>query len=267
MANIIQIADVNDHALDCFRSLKLSQAKSTQTFIAETRTVILNALDCKCVPICFLIEEKYISGRDADILSRFDDIPVYTAETEILSTLTGFVLTRGIIALMKRPAPKSFDEVVSGSQRLAVLSKIQDASNVGTILRSAAALGMDGALLDEECCDPFHRKAIRTSTGGVFRLPWAQVRMSGRNIAAELRSKGFVTAALALNKNALSVGSEKIIDRKRPLALFLGSEGDGLDQDTISACDHSLLIPMKNHSDSLNVASAASIAFYEYSIS
>lgn len=266
MPKIRYIDNVNDPILNDYRNLKVSQNELSGTFIAETRTVILNALDCGCIPLSFLMEEKFIDARDSDIISRFPDAVVYTGTHEMLTSLTGFPLTRGILSLMKRPAEKSFTDIVCEKKRIAVLSNIQDASNIGTILRSAAALGMDGVLLTDDCCDPFHRKAIRTSTGGVFRLPWAKLKLNGSDTAIALKKLGFQTAALALNDSSVTLGAENKIDRSLPLALFLGSEGNGLDEETISECDFTLKIPMRHGSDSLNVAAAAAIAFYEYSL-
>lgn len=261
---ICYIKDLEDIALRPYKSLALLREKHDQSscFIAETHTVIQNAINAGCIPHSFLVAEKYIAGRDKVILQRFPDVTVYTASDEILEQLTGFPLTRGILSVMTRPTAYTMESIIKHASRIAVLVNVQDASNIGAIMRSACGLGIDAVVLDASCCDPLHRKAIRTSMGAVFKLPWVHSDQSGSALALALHASGFRTLAFALTSNAISLQKESF-KVNEPLALFFGSEGNGLDKSTIENCTEAVLIPMANEMDSLNVAAAAAIVFWE----
>lgn len=264
MPNIIEITDLNEPALDPYFRLTEAQLRSKRNpaagiFIAESHKVIGHALDAGCVPVSFLMERRQIEGVSGTLLERCPDTPVYTSDRETLAKLTGYELTRGCLCAMRRPAPKSIGEVVKNARRVAVLDGIADAANVGAILRSAAALHMDAILLSPTCCDPLHRRAVRVSMGTVFQLPWARL---GKNWPEQLRSLGIKTAALALTDRSVSVDDPQLAAEER-LALVLGSEGDGLRDDVIASCDYTVKIPMSHGVDSLNVAAAAAVAFWE----
>lgn len=226
--------------------------------IVEGVPVIRHALDAGCEPVSFLMAEKHIAGKAASLLADCPDIPVLTGDDALLSELTGFTLGRGVLCAMKRPEQKSAGQVLQDAKRIAVLEGITDSSNVGAIMRSAAALGMDGVLLDATCCDPLCRRAIRVSMGTVFQIPWAWAA----DWRDQLSSMEFASAALALDARAVPVDSEQL--KKEPrLALVLGTEGTGLKTDTINACTYTVMIPMSHGVDSLNVAAAAAVAFWE----
>ena len=264
MPNIIEITDIDHPALAPYFRLTEAQLRSKRDptagiFIAESHKVIGHALDAGCEPVSFLMERRQIEGISGTLLDRCPDTPVYTADRETLAKLTGYELTRGCLAAMRRPAPCSVEEVTANARRIAVLDGIADAANVGAILRSAAALHMEAILLSPTCCDPLHRRAVRVSMGTVFQIPWARL---DRDWPAKLRSLGIRTAALALTDRSIGVDDPRLAAEER-LALVLGSEGDGLKQSVIDACDHTVLIPMSHGVDSLNVAAAAAVAFWE----
>ena len=261
---IIHIRALTDPALLPFSSLtrRAGQAGLKDCFIAETRTVILNAAANGCEPVSFLISEKCLAGRDRDLPERFENAVFYTAEDSVLEELTGYALTRGILALMKNPPARSLESIVRNARRLAVLEGVQDASNIGAVLRSAAALGMDGVLLDSACCDPLHRKAVRTSMGGVFAVPWAKLSCSGTETVRQLNALGFTTAAFALSDAAVPLQAAPFYENT-PVALVFGAEGPGLHDETVKACKAVIRIPMRHGMDSLNIATAAAIAFWE----
>lgn len=267
MPNIIEITDINSNALSPYFKLTEAQLRSKRNpadgiFIAESYKVIGHALDAGCEPLSFLMERRQIEGVSGTILERCPDIPVYTADREILATLTGYELTRGCLAAMRRPEPKTVAEVTKNARRIAVLDGISDAANVGAILRSAAALHMDAILLSPTCCDPLHRRAVRVSMGTVFQIPWARL---DRDWPHQLRSLGIKTAALALTDRSVRVDDPVLASEQR-LALVLGSEGDGLSDAVINQCDYTVKIPMTHGVDSLNVAAAAAVAFWELRI-
>jgi tRNA G18 (ribose-2'-O)-methylase SpoU len=212
------------------------------------------------VPV--LMERRQIEGISGTLLDRCPQIPVYTADRETLAGLTGYELTRGCLCAMRRPAPRSVEEVTKNARRIAVLDGIADAANVGAILRSAAALHMDAILLSPSCCDPLHRRAVRVSMGTVFQIPWARLE---KDWPEQLRRLGIKTAALALTDRSVSVDDPALAAEDR-LALVLGSEGDGLSDAVLSACDYTVKIPMSHGVDSLNVAAAAAVAFWELRI-
>ncbi len=267
MSNIIPITDLNIPELMPYFRLTEAQLRSKRNpeqgiFIAESHKVIGHALDAGCEPISFLMEARQIQGISGTLLERCPETPVYTADRAVLEQLTGYALTRGCLCAMRRPKPGRVEEVLAKARRIAVLDGIVDASNVGAILRSAAALHMDAVLLSPSCCDPLHRRAVRVSMGTVFQIPWARL---DRNWPEQLRSLGVQTAALALTDNSISVDDPRLqaVDR---LALVLGTEGDGLSSQVIAACDHAVKIPMSHGVDSLNVAAAAAVAFWELRI-
>ena len=267
MPNIIEITDLNHPALAPYFRLTEAQLRNKRNpaegiFIAESHKVIGHALDSGCAPLSFLMERRQIEGISGTLLERCPDTPVYTADRETLCKLTGYELTRGCLCAMHRPAPIPVEEAVKNAHRIAVLDGIADAANVGAILRSAAALHMDAILLSPTCCDPLHRRAVRVSMGTVFQLPWARL---DKNWPEQLRALGIKTAALALTDRSVSVDDPQLA-AEPCLALILGSEGDGLSQSVIDACDYTVLIPMSHGVDSLNVAAAAAVAFWELRI-
>lgn len=274
MPNIVEIHDYSDHALDVYARLTEGQLRSKQQsekgmFIAESIKVIEHALDAGYEPLSLLMERKHIHGQAAGLIERCGDIPVYTADSAVLSSLTGFALTRGILCAMKRPLPQDIGVILSNARRVAVLEGIVDPTNVGAIFRSAAALNMDAVLVNPTCCDPLHRRAVRVSMGTVFQIPWAKIG----NTAADwpekgldiLKSCGFKTAALALNHVSVSIDDPALMAEDK-LALILGTEGDGLASTTIAGCDYSVIIPMSHGVDSLNVAAASAVAFWQLGV-
>ena len=267
MQNIIEITDLDSPALAPYYKLTEAQLRNKRNpaegiFIAESHKVIGHALDAGCEPLSFLMERRQIEGVSGTLLDRCPDTPVYTADRETLAKLTGYELTRGCLCAMRRPEPKSLEDVVRNTRRVAVLDGIADAANVGAILRSAAALHMDAILLSPTCCDPLHRRAVRVSMGTVFQIPWARLE---KNWPQQLRSLGIKTAALALTDRSFSVDDPQLAAEER-LALVLGSEGDGLSTSVIASCDYTVKIPMSHGVDSLNVAAAAAVAFWELRI-
>ena len=235
-------------------------------FIAESQTVIEVALDAGCKPISMLTDRKYINDRANGIIERCGDIPVYTADSKIMSGLTGYELTRGMLCAMERPAPKRAEELCKNARRIAVLENIADVSNTGAIIRSAAALGIDAVLITPSCCDPLCRRAIRVSMGTVFLIPWGYIGDDEHwwqsHGPAYLNTLGFKTAAMALTDNSVSI-DDKTLQSEQRLAIILGSEGYGLSQKTIDGCDYTVKIPMYHGVDSLNVGAAAAVAFRE----
>ena len=268
---ITKINDFNAPELDIFVRLTGAQLRSRLEpekgiFIAESPTVIDVALDSGCEPIALLTDERLIHGSVEKIIERCDNIPVYSATREVLEQLTGFALTRGALCAMRRPTPKSIDEILRGAKRIAVLENIADSTNVGAIFRCAAALGIDAVLVTPGCCDPLCRRAVRVSMGTIFRVPWTTIgdKVSDWPILGleKLRELGFKTAAMALSDNSVNIDDGKLLSEEK-LAVVLGTEGDGLSKVTIAECDYTVKIPMENGVDSLNVASAAAIAFWQ----
>ena len=271
MPNIIEIADFPAPALDVYARLTQAQLRSKQApaqglFIAEGVTVIGHALDAGCEPVSLLMERKHIAGKAVALIARCGGVPVYTADDALLERLTGYQLTRGVLCALRRPAPRAVEDVCAGARRVAVLEDIVDPTNVGAIIRSAAALGVDAALLTPGCCDPLSRRAVRVSMGTVFQLPWArlgekQADWPARGLA-RLKDMGFKTAAMALDETALPVDHPRLAAEQR-LAILLGTEGDGLAPATVAACDYTVMIPMAHGVDSLNVAAASAVAFWQ----
>ena len=272
MPKIIEITDFRAQELDPYARLTQNQLRNRLEpekgiFIAESPKVIARALDAGFEPVSLLMERRQITGpAAAEILTRCGDAPVYTADRELLAGLTGFELTRGVLCAFRRPAPRSAEELCKAARRIAVLEGIVDSTNVGAIFRSAAALNMDAVLINPSCCDPLCRRAVRVSMGTVFQVPWAQIGESPADWPekglAELNALGFRTAAMALSDRSVSI-DDPALAREPKLAVVLGTEGDGLAHTTIAACDYTVKIPMSHGVDSLNVAAASAVAFWQ----
>ena len=271
MPNIIEISDLSSPELDVYARLTQAQLRNRLepekgVFIAESPKVIARALDAGYQPLSLLMERRQITGPAADILTRCGDAPVYTADRETLATLTGYQLTRGVLCAFHRPAPLSAAQVCQNARRVAVLENIVDSTNIGAIFRSAAALNMDAVLLTPSCCDPLCRRAVRVSMGTVFQVPWAQISASPAdwtdNGIRQLHALGFQTAAMALSDRSVSIDDAALAAEPR-LAIVLGTEGDGLAHSTIAACDYTVKIPLSHGVDSLNVAAASAVAFWQ----
>lgn len=270
MANIIKITDFQDRALDVYARLTENQLlnrddPSKGIFIAESPKVIERALDAGCVPLSFLVEDKHVETQAKELLLRCPDIPVYTAPFEVLTQLTGFALTRGMLCAMRRPALPSVSELCRTFRRIAVLENVMNPTNVGAIFRSAAALHMDAVLLTPGCSNPLYRRAIRVSMGTVFQIPWTffDEASDWQDAGMQtLREHGFVTVAMALRDDSVSIDDPHLACAEK-LAVILGSEGDGLASETIADCDYTVKIPMAHGVDSLNVAAASAVAFWE----
>lgn len=271
MPNIIEITDFHAQELDPYARLTQNQLRNRLEpekgiFIAESPKVIDRALDAGYKPVSLLMERKQITGPAAGILSRCGDAPVYTAEREMLAELTGFELTRGVLCAFHRPAPRPVEELCKNARRVAVLEGIVDSTNVGAIFRSAAALNMDAVLINPSCCDPLCRRAVRVSMGTVFQVPWGQLGETPADWPEKgmdiLHSLGFKTAAMALSDRSVSIDDEQLAKEPK-LAIVLGTEGDGLAAGTIASCDYTVKIPMSHGVDSLNVAAASAVAFWQ----
>ena len=271
MPNIVEITDLSAPELAVYARLTQAQLRNRLEpekgiFIAESPKVIARALDAGYQPISFLMERKQITGPAAGILSRCGDAPVYTADREMLAELTGFELTRGVLCAFHRPAPRPVEELCKNARRVAVLEGIVDSTNVGAIFRSAAALNMDAVLINPSCCDPLCRRAVRVSMGTVFQVPWGQLGETPADWPEKgmdiLHSLGFKTAAMALSDRSVSIDDEQLAKEPK-LAIVLGTEGDGLAADTIASCDYTVKIPMSHGVDSLNVAAASAVAFWQ----
>ena len=271
MPNIIEITDFHAPELDPYARLTQNQLRNRLEpekgiFIAESPKVIDRALDAGYKPVSLLMEHKQITGPAAGILSRCGDAPVYTADREMLAELTGFELTRGVLCAFRRPAPRPVEELCKNARRVAVLEGIVDSTNVGAIFRSAAALNMDVVLINPSCCDPLCRRAVRVSMGTVFQVPWGQLGETPADWPEKgmdiLHSLGFKTAAMALSDRSVSIDDEQLAKEPK-LAIVLGTEGDGLAAGTIASCDYTVKIPMSHGVDSLNVAAASAVAFWQ----
>ena len=264
MPNIIEITDFMAPELDVYARLTEAQLLNRHClreglFIAESPKVISRALDAGCEPVSFLAERRLIHGEAEEVIARCGDIPVYTAEFDLLTQLTGYKLTRGMLCAMRRPALPTVEEVCSHARRVAVLEDIMNPTNVGAIFRSAAALNMDAVLLTPACSNPLYRRSCRVSMGTVFQVPWTYL---DENWVEQLRSLGFKTAAMALRDDSYSIDDPALAAQEK-LAIVLGTEGDGLADSTIAACDYTVKIPMSHGVDSLNVAAASAVAFWQ----
>ena len=259
MANIIEITDYSDPQLDCYARLTEAQLRNRLEpekgiFIAESPKVIL------------LMERKKIDGPAREVVARCGDIPLYTADRAVLEGLTGYEVTRGVLCAMRRPVLPTVEELCANARRVAVLEGIVDSTNVGAIFRSAAALHMDAVLVTPTCCDPLYRRAARVSMGTVFQIPWTRIGDDPSQWPqpglSRLNALGFKTVAMALSDTALSIEDPRLRQEGK-LAIVLGTEGDGLSDHTIAACDYTVCIPMSHGVDSLNVAAASAVAFWE----
>ena len=271
MANIIEISDFSDSRLDLFARLTEGQLRRRQEseqgiFIAESPKVIERALNGGYTPVALLMEQKHIEGDGAPIIARCPEVPVYTASRQVLEALTGFALTRGVLCAMERRALPTVEELLQNARRVAVLEGIVDPTNVGAIFRSAAALNMDAVLVTPTCCDPLYRRAVRVSMGTVFQVPWTKIGDDHTQWPhpglERLQALGFKTAAMALRDDSVSIDDAGLLSEDK-LAIVLGTEGDGLANDTIANCDYTVKIPMSHEVDSLNVAAASAVAFWQ----
>ena len=271
MANVIEIQNFSDPELDIYARLTEAQLMNrfdpkNAMFIAESPKVIERALDAGYVPVSLLMERKDIAGQAADIIARCGEIPLFTADRDVLAQLTGYHLTRGVLCAMRRPPLPSVDEICKNANRIAILENVMNPTNVGAIFRSAAALGVDAVLLTPGCSDPLYRRSARVSMGTVFQIPWTfigtEITQWPQPGMETIQRLGFKTAALALSDNSVSVDDKKLNSEEK-LAIILGSEGDGLTDDTIAQCDYTVKIPMQHGVDSLNVAAASAVAFWQ----
>jgi len=271
MANIIEVTEFNAPELDVFARLTEGQLRQKQepekgVFIAESPKVIERALNAGYEPVSLLMERKHIEGQGRAVIDRCGDIPVYTAERDVLAKLTGYELTRGVLCAMRRRPLPNLEELCASARRVAVLEGVVDTTNVGAIFRSAAALNVDAVLVTPTCCDPLNRRAVRVSMGTVFQVPWSRIGETAadwpRPGLARLKELGFKTAAMALSDVAVSVDDPALMAEEK-LAIVLGTEGDGLSKQTIADCDYTVCIPMSHEVDSLNVAAASAVAFWQ----
>ena len=291
MPNIIEITDFAVPELDIYARLTEAQLRhyyepEIGLFIAESPNVILRALDAGYIPMSLLLERKHVDGQAREVIARCGDVPVYTADLDILTQLVGYQLTRGVLCVMRRRQLPSVEEVCAGARRIAILENVMNPTNVGAIFRSAAALNMDAVLLTPACSDPLYRRAARVSMGTVFQVPWTYLSSEdikcpefgnevaqyskSYNPAAKcakvdvelLRNLGFKTAAMALSDDSIRI-DDPVLRSEQKLAIVLGTEGDGLSQNTIDNCDYTVRIPMSHGVDSLNVAAASAVAFWE----
>jgi len=259
---IIEVNSLNEPGVAVFGQLTEAQLRNALDpekgiFIAESPKVIRVALDAGYEPLSLLCERKHITGDAADIIARCGDIPVYTGERALLAQLTGYTLTRGVLCAMRRPKEKTLSDVLAGARRVVVIDGVVDTTNIGAIFRSAAALGIDAVLLTRQSCDPWNRRAVRVSMGSVFLVPWTWL-----DHYADLTALGFKTVAMALTDKSISL-DDPVLKQEPRLAIVMGTEGDGLAKDTIASTDYVVRIPMAHGVDSLNVAAAAAVAFWE----
>ena len=260
---IIHITSLTHPGVEVFSTLTEAQLRrdiepDKGIFIAESPKVIRVALDAGYQPLSLLCEERHITGDAADIIARFPDIPVYTGSRDLLAALTGYTLTRGVLCAMHRPTLPSVADVVRGARRVVVIDGVVDTTNIGAIFRSAAALGIDAVLLTRTSCDPLNRRAVRVSMGSVFLVPWTWVD----DVQTQLHAEGFATAAMALTDASVPIDHAPLREVPR-MAIIMGTEGDGLSPEVISTSDYVVRIPMSHGVDSLNVAAAAAVAFWE----
>ena len=261
---IIEINTLEQPGVEVYGTLTEAQLRNRLEpdkgiFIAESPKVIHVALDAGYEPLSLLCERRHITGDAASIIERCGDIPVYTGERDLLAALTGYTLTRGVLCAMRRPTPLSVEEVCRNAQRIVVIDGVTDTTNIGAIFRSAAALGIDAVLLTPTSCDPLNRRAVRVSMGSVFLVPWTWIE---GEVTPTLNALGFRTAAMALSDDSITLDAP-VLKREPRLALIMGTEGDGLSREAITAADYVVRIPMQHNVDSLNVAAAAAVAFWE----
>lgn len=261
--NIIEISSLSEAGVEMFASLTEAQLRNrlnpdNAVFIAESPKVINVALDAGYEPVAMLCERRHITGDAAGIIARCGDIPIYTGERTLLASLTGYTLTRGVLCAMRRPTPPSVGEACRGARRIVVIDGVVDTTNIGAIFRSAAALGIDAVLLTPTSCDPLNRRAVRVSMGSVFLVPWTWIDAP----LTSLGELGFRTVAMALTDRSIPLDAPRLKAQPR-LAIIMGTEGDGLARETIGRADYTVRIPMSHSVDSLNVAAAAAVAFWE----
>lgn len=271
MPNVIEITDFEAPELDVYARLTEAQLYNKREpekglFIAESPNVIHRALDGGCIPVSMLMERKHVEGQAKEVIARCGDVPVYVSTIDVLTRLTGFALTRGVLCAMRRPPLKTAEEICAGAKRIAVLENIMNPTNLGAIFRSAAAIGVDAVLLTPACSDPLYRRCVRVSMGTAFQVPWAQIGEEIEDWPEKgmemLRGMGFKTAAMALRDDSYSI-DDPVLKVQEKLAIVLGTEGEGLADGTIASCDYTVRIPMSHGVDSLNVAAAAAVAFWE----
>ena len=271
MAKLIEITSLDLPELEVFTRLTEAQLRNRLEpekgiFIAESPKVIARALEAGYQPLSLLMERKHLEGQGRDIMERCGDIPVYTGDNDLLAALTGYQVNRGILCAMRRPVLPTVEELCAGARRVAVLEGIVDSTNVGASCRSAAALHMDAVLVTPTCCDPLYRRAVRVSMGTVFQIPWTRIGDSPADWPekglSQLNALGFKTAAMALSDNSVSIDDPALMAEDK-LAIVLGTEGDGLSHTTIAHCDYTVRIPMSHGVDSLNVAAASAVAFWQ----
>lgn len=271
MPNIINISDFSAPELDVYARLNENQLLNRHEpekgiFIAESPKVIERALDAGCKPLSLLLETRHIETQAKEIIERCGDIPVYTAELDVLTQITGFKLTRGVLCAMLRPPLPAIEDVCAGAKRIAILENVMNPTNVGAIFRSAAALNIDAILLTPACSDPLYRRSIRVSMGTVFQIPWTYFNTAPHSWARDglplIKKLGFSTVSMALCEDSLRIDDPRLAEIDK-LAILLGTEGDGLSAATIADCDYTVRIPMSHGVDSLNVAAASAVAFWQ----
>ena len=278
MPQIIEITDFSAPELDVYARLRETQLLNRHEpengiFIAESPRVIERALDAGCIPLSFLAEKKHVETEAKELIARCGEVPVYVAEFDVLTQITGYKLTRGMLCAMRRPPLRTPAEVCTGARRIAILENVVNPTNVGAIFRSAAALNMDAVLLTPDCSDPLYRRAIRVSMGTVFQIPWTFIQDNNemrcqreilwpRQAITEFREMGYKTAALALTDDSVGIDNPELMQEEK-LAIILGTEGEGLMDRTIEMCDYTVKIPMSHDVDSLNVAAASAVAFWQ----
>jgi len=271
MPNVIEITDFAAPELDIYARLTEAQLRSPEgpeggVFVAESPKVIQRAMDSGCTPVSFLVERRHLTGQAREVLEQGGDVPVYTAEFDVLTQLTGFKLTRGMLCTMRRPRGKTMEQVCAGARRIVILEDVMNPTNIGAIFRSAAALGIDAVLLTPGCSDPLYRRAARVSMGTVFQIPWAYLEREEERwpecAMTRLKDMGFRTVAMALREDSMDI-DDPVLAAQEKLAIVLGTEGDGLAGQTIANCDYTVCIPMSHGVDSLNVAAASAVAFWQ----
>ena len=271
MPDIIEITDLNDDRIGLFTRLTEAQLRNRLEpekgiFIAESAKVVRLALEMGCKPVAYLMERRQLTNQGREFIENAGSVPIFTADDEVLEGLTGYRLYRGVLAAMRRPKLPSVDEVLKDAHRVAVLEGIVDSTNIGAIFRSAAALNVDAVLVTANCGDPLYRRAVRVSMGTVFQVPWTRIGETNEDWPERglerLRSLGFKSAAMALSDDSVSIDDERL-NKEEKLCIVFGTEGDGLAKETIARCDYTVRIPMAHGVDSLNVASAAAVAFWQ----